>query len=233
MLVAALACSPGADPALNANEQAAPPVASPALPTGAAVEIVWEDPEPPEAQALAEQVLHEAWNQDKITQLTLTTCGLQMSITTLISATSGINGFSSKMAQEVVSVDDRLANLGAEQTATEITIRLSGAILFDFDSAAIRPDAERALSEVAEVLKAYAERPVKIVGHTDAIASEEYNQRLSEKRAAAVSEWLAEHGVDQARLSSLGRGETQPIADNSTAEGRQQNRRVAIVITKT
>jgi len=96
----------------------------------------------------------------------------------------------------------------------------------------VRPDAERTLAEVAEVIKSYAKRPVRIEGHTDSVASDEYNQKLSERRAASVQAWLAGKGIEAARLTPRGFGETKPVADNGTAEGRQRNRRVEVIIEK-
>jgi len=183
------------------------------------------DREPPEAQALAEAVLDSPWNNDKTTRL-------KMSITTLVDRTSGITGFGSRLAVRDASIEDRLSALGAEVTEREITIRLAGSMLFDFDSATLRPDAERTLLELLEVLKVYAERPVRIEGHTDSIASEAYNQKLSEERAASVRDWLFARGTASPSLQTLGHGESRPVADNSTAAGRQLNRRVEVVIEK-
>jgi outer membrane protein OmpA-like peptidoglycan-associated protein len=185
----------------------------------------WVDPEPPGAQALAESVLGDPANHDKTTSLV-------MSMTTIVGETTTLAGAATALAARETSVEDRLSRLGAEVTGTEITIRLPGSILFDFDSAELRADAERTLAEVAAVLVAYAPRPVRIEGHTDAIASDAYNQGLSERRAASVARWLERHGVAPNRLQSAGRGETQPVADNATAAGRQQNRRVELVIEK-
>lgn len=185
----------------------------------------WVDPEPPDAQALAESVLRQPWNRDKTTSLT-------MILTTIVGETTTLAGAATALAAKETSVEDRLSRLGAEVTGTEITIRLPGSILFDFDSAALRPDAERTLAEVAAVVVAYAPRPVRVEGHTDSIASDAYNQRLSERRAAAVVAWLAAHGVAGNRMQSAGLGETKPVADNGSATGRQQNRRVELVIGK-
>lgn len=192
-------------------------------PAGAAV--AWEDPEPAGAQALAEEVLGAPWNKDKITRLS-------MAITTLVDSRTGLVGFGSTIAADASSLDDRLSRLGARQTATEVTIRLPGSVLFDFDSAVIRPDAERALTDVAEVLAGYAGRPARIEGHTDSIASDVYNQQLSERRAASVRDWLVAHGVAAGRLATAGFGEARPVADNTTPTGRQSNRRVEVVIEK-
>ena len=185
----------------------------------------WVDPEPPAAQALAESVLHERSNADKTTSL-------KMILTTIVGETTTLAGAATALAAKETSVEDRLSKLGAEVTGTEITLRLPGSILFDFDSAELRADAERTLTEVAAVVVAYAPRPVRVEGHTDSIASDAYNQGLSERRAAAVVAWLAAHGVDGKRMQSAGLGETKPVADNGSAAGRQQNRRVELVISK-
>ena len=193
--------------------------------SGGPAEIDWEDPEPPGAQELAESVLHDPCNANKITRLT-------MHITTLVSRTSGFEGFTGKIVAANTSLQDRMKALHAKESATEITIRLPGAILFDFDSAAIRPDAERTLLQLAGLLKAYADRPVRVEGHTDSIASDAYNQKLSEKRAAAVAGWLEAHGIPKNRLRIIGYGESHPVADNATPEGRAKNRRVEIIVEK-
>lgn len=187
--------------------------------------IDWQDPEPPEAQALAEAVVDEPFNEDKVTQL-------RMHITTLVDRTTGIEGFGLALEPNRLNLQDRLDALGAEETDTEIRIQLSGSILFDFDSEAIRPDAERSLNEVLEVVKAFPSRPLRVEGHTDSIASEGYNQSLSERRAASVAGWLEANGVDSKRLKTVGWGESRPVADNASSEGRQQNRRVEIIIEK-
>jgi outer membrane protein OmpA-like peptidoglycan-associated protein len=205
------------------------PVAS-AVPAGGvaatgAVGAPWVDPEPAGAQEIAEQVVSAAWNQDKVTHLT-------MNITTLVDTRTGLEGFRTAVAAAGTTLDERLGRLGAEVTGTEVTIRLPGSVLFDFDSAQIRPDAERTLTEVAEVIKGYAKRPVRIEGHTDSVASDDYNLKLSERRAASVQAWLAGKGIESGRLTPRGFGETKPVADNGTAEGRQKNRRVEVIIEK-
>ena len=197
------------------------------------LEDVDSDPEPPEAQQLAEQVLHAEWNRDAITELTLDTrTRLKMSLTQIVRKTTSFEGRHTGIAAKTDSIEDRLAELQAEVTEQEIKISLSGSVLFDFDSEAIRADAETALASVAEVIRAHPDRPVRIEGHTDSVASDEYNQALSERRAGSVLEWLAGHGVERGRLSASGLGEQVPVADNDTAEGRQQNRRVEITIEK-
>jgi outer membrane protein OmpA-like peptidoglycan-associated protein len=212
-----------AAPAAGEAAAVSPPALAPV--GGAAAASAWVDPEPPDAQARAEAVAAADWNRDKTTDL-------RMEITTLVDRTSGIEGFGSALVAKDASLDERLARLDAVQTATEVIIRLPGAVLFDFDSAAIRPDAERTLQEVAMVLTSFHGRPVRLEGHTDAIASEDYNQKLSERRAGAVRGWLAGHGVEAGRLTPKGFGKSRPIADNATADGRQKNRRVEVIIEK-
>lgn len=185
----------------------------------------WIDPEPEGAQELAESVVKEPFNEDKKLQLS-------MHISRLVDHTTGLRGFATEIRSEDTSLDDRLARLGAEETELEVRIRLPGFILFDFNSDAIRPDAKRTLLELVEVLKAYGTRPVRIEGHTDSIASNEYNQQLSERRAGAVTGWLESHDVAADRLTTVGHGESQPVATNDTAAGRQLNRRVEVVVEK-
>lgn len=185
----------------------------------------WVDPEPPGAQRRAEEVVHADWNEDKTIRLT-------MHLTTLVNRQSAIGGATGRLAGREVNVEDRLDRLGAEVTEAEIVIRLPGAILFDFDKADIRPDAERTLAEVAAVLDAYQDRPARIEGHTDSIASESYNLALSQRRAEAVRDWLVGRGVAARRLRTTGLGESQPVADNGTAAGRRSNRRVEVVVER-
>lgn len=184
-----------------------------------------DDPEPPDAQGRAEAVVNADFNRDKTTKLT-------MNMTTIVGQTSSLEGWASQLASRDDKIEDRLSRLGARVTDTEVTIQLPGAILFDFDSSEIRPDAERALNDVAKVIAAYPGRPARIEGHTDSIASDDYNLSLSKRRAQAVMDWLSAHGVERTRLSSAGFGESKPVASNDDAAGRQKNRRVEIVIAR-
>lgn len=212
---------PQSAPAPSSVLAAAAPAAAPAV----AATATFEDPEPADAQARAETVVNADFNRAKRTSLV-------MNITTIIGRTSELEGFSSGIAAREDKIDDRLARLNAKVTETEVVIQLPGAILFDFDSANIRADADRALNDVAQVIKAYAARPVRVEGHTDSIATDDYNQSLSERRATSVVNWLTAHGVEKNRLASAGFGEKKPVATNDTAAGRQLNRRVEVVIAK-
>ena len=103
-------------------------------------------------------------------------------------------------------------------------------ILFATGSATLRPDLNRDIRAVASSLQAYPDTTVQIVGHTDNVGEAGYNFDLSLRRAQAVTQVLASEGVTTGRMQAVGRGEDQPIASNLNAEGRQQNRRVEIVI---
>lgn len=105
-------------------------------------------------------------------------------------------------------------------------------ILFDVDKATLRPEAEAKLKSIAASIKELSPRgPIRIYGFTDAQASASYNKELSEDRAQAVKNWLQKNGgIDSTRMSIEPMGEAAPRASNKTAQGRQQNRRVAIAV---
>lgn len=100
---------------------------------------------------------------------------------------------------------------------------------FDFDSAVIKPEYYALLDNVAQVLKNNPSLTVEIQGHTDSIGPEDYNKQLSLRRAQAVADYLASHGIDASRLRVSGVGEADPVASNDTEEGRARNRRVQIM----
>ncbi len=104
-------------------------------------------------------------------------------------------------------------------------------LLFDFDSAELRPES---ITELERVVKFMGDVPfakAMVEGHTDSKGSDDYNQKLSDRRAKSVFDYLTSRGVDPSRLSSVGKGESAPIADNATDEGRQENRRVMLIRT--
>lgn len=103
-------------------------------------------------------------------------------------------------------------------------------VQFDLDKADIRPDAAVILDEAANQLSQVSGARVSVEGHTDSSGSDAYNQSLSERRAGSVRDYLVEKGVDAGRLSTAGYGESQPVADNATAEGRALNRRVELKV---
>lgn len=100
---------------------------------------------------------------------------------------------------------------------------------FDFDKANIRADAVPILEQACRTLKEEPNVDVELQGHTDSVGTEQYNMRLSQRRADAVRNWLVKCGVSASRLTAKGFGESNPIASNETAEGRAQNRRTELV----
>jgi outer membrane protein OmpA-like peptidoglycan-associated protein len=113
-----------------------------------------------------------------------------------------------------------------------LKLTLANEVSFDVNSATVKPSFKPSLTKVADVLKRY-DSQMTIVGHTDSTGSESYNQQLSERRARAVRDELVRLGVPSARLSAIGRGEFEPRADNSTENGRSQNRRVEVLVQST
>lgn len=97
---------------------------------------------------------------------------------------------------------------------------------FEFDSARLTPDSKASLNDALKILMRHGDLEVEVAGHTDSKGAEAYNQRLSEQRAAAVRDYLVANGIDAARLTVKGYGESQPIADNANEQGRAENRRV-------
>lgn len=112
----------------------------------------------------------------------------------------------------------------------DLLLNIPSGINFAYDSATVQPQFQRTLDEVARVLSDYNRTYVDVYGHTDSNGSDAYNQGLSERRAAAVADYLSTRGVTRARIGTRGFGETQPIATNETEEGRAANRRVEIKI---
>jgi OOP family OmpA-OmpF porin len=105
-------------------------------------------------------------------------------------------------------------------------------VTFDFDKSNIRPDAAEILAEAARILREEPEVNVSVDGHTDGRGTDEYNQRLSERRALAVVERLNRLGIGPSRLQPQGFGESRPVASNETEEGRAQNRRVELNVIR-
>jgi len=101
-------------------------------------------------------------------------------------------------------------------------------ILFAFNSDALLPESTPVLEEIFSTLERYPDLAIVIEGHTDSVGEDAYNLELSGRRAASVEAYLLKRGVDAGRLQAVGKGETDPAADNATAEGRQQNRRVVL-----
>lgn len=109
-----------------------------------------------------------------------------------------------------------------------ITLSMPGNITFETDSADLRADFFDVLNSVALVLKEYDKTLIEVAGHTDSTGSDQYNQALSERRAASVAQYLQSQGINPQRIITVGAGEKYPVASNDTPEGRQLNRRVEL-----
>ena len=128
------------------------------------------------------------------------------------------------MKQEMEATADAIAN----ELQASGHMALYG-ITFATNSAATTPESDKVLTEIAALLKNQPEWNITVEGHTDNVGAKSANQMLSQKRAEAVVAWLGSHGVDRARLKASGLGDTKPVGDNATDEGRAKNRRVELV----
>jgi OmpA-OmpF porin, OOP family len=126
------------------------------------------------------------------------------------------------------ALERELADLKGKKTDRGVVVTL-GDVLFDTGKATLKPGAYATIDRLATVLKQDASRKVMIEGNTDNVGSDEYNQALSERRAQSVQAALFERGVDASQTSTVGKGESTPVASNDSPVGRQQNRRVELV----
>ena len=136
-------------------------------------------------------------------------------------------------------MDKQEADLRAELEGTgvsvvrdgdNITLNMPGNVTFATDSSDLSPAFFDVLNSVGKVLAEFEQTVVEVAGHTDSTGSDAYNQSLSERRATSVSSYLSSQGVIDQRVITLGIGEARPVADNSSAAGRQANRRVEITM---
>jgi outer membrane protein OmpA-like peptidoglycan-associated protein len=134
-----------------------------------------------------------------------------------------------KAKAEVDELLSQLSDLRAKQTERGIVLTM-GDVLFAFDKATLSPEAFRNVDKLVVFLKKHPNRSVLIEGHTDNVGSDAYNLDLSEKRGEAVKNALVAKGVGEERVTTKGYGEKYPVASNNTSDGRQQNRRVEVVI---
>jgi len=130
-------------------------------------------------------------------------------------------------------MENELARIAATKREPRgFVVTLSSGVFFDVGKSTLKKGAQATLNRIAEQLKLNPDIKVVVEGHTDSTGTAEKNQQLSEKRAQAVRDFLVNAGVPADRVTAVGRGEDQPIATNKTAAGRQQNRRVELVITE-
>jgi len=127
-------------------------------------------------------------------------------------------------------LDQFNAVLQTRDTTRGLIVNVSD-VLFDTAKYKLKPGAREKLARVAGIISSHPGLKIEVEGHTDSVGSDEYNMRLSQNRATEVSSYLASQGINPANLSAVGFGKTEPVADNSTAAGRQMNRRVELVVS--
>lgn len=136
-------------------------------------------------------------------------------------------------------MDQQEAKLRAELEGTgvsvvrngdNITLNMPGNITFATDSSDLNPSFFSVLTSVSKVMTEFNKTVVEVAGHTDSTGSDAYNQALSERRSTSVAQYLQSQGISAQRMITIGLGESMPVADNSTAAGRQANRRVEITM---
>ena len=134
------------------------------------------------------------------------------------------------MDDRAQQIEDDLEGAQVTRVGEGILVTFDSGILFDVNKADLKAEARQNIQNLTEILERYSDTNILIAGHTDGTGDSDYNHALSERRAQAVADYAASHGVDASRMQIVGEGEDSPVADNSTAEGRAQNRRVEIAI---
>jgi OOP family OmpA-OmpF porin len=128
------------------------------------------------------------------------------------------------------NMPEPVATVAPQATPALVPVVLSGSAVFESGSNALTPESEKEVKQMASELESADIASIQVIGHTDSTGPEEFNQKLSEKRAAAVRDALIADGINPDIVESRGMGESQPVADNSTSQGRAKNRRVEINI---
>lgn len=134
------------------------------------------------------------------------------------------------MDRKAAELEEELEGATIQRVEEGIAISFDSGLLFDFDSATLRPAARENLQKLAGIMGDDEDTNLMIVGHTDSIGDANYNQGLSERRAQSAASFIISQGIASERVQIQGRGETEPIADNETEAGRQENRRVEVAI---
>lgn len=135
-----------------------------------------------------------------------------------------------QMDQQAKEIDQSIPGAKVERVGEGIEVTFDSGLLFDFDSDVIKPTAASNLQELARSLNKFGESNILIVGHTDSQGDDAYNMGLSQRRANSASAYLQSQGVPASRITTAGRGESEPVASNDTEAGKAQNRRVEIAI---
>ncbi len=134
------------------------------------------------------------------------------------------------MDEQAAEMEADLEGATIERIGEGIKVTFDSGILFEVNKADLSPEARENLARLSVILNKYEDTDILIEGHTDSDGSESYNQTLSESRAASVAAFLTGQSVGVARLATVGYGEGQPLAENTTEQGKQANRRVEVAI---
>ena len=135
-----------------------------------------------------------------------------------------------QMDRQARELKQNVPGATVERVGEGIQVTFASGLLYDFDSDAVKPTARANLQALAQSLDKYPGSDLLLLGHTDSVGTEDYNQRLSVRRADAAAEYLVGQGVDRSRIATGGLGEEEPIAPNEDAAGRARNRRVEVAI---
>lgn len=135
-----------------------------------------------------------------------------------------------QMDQRAKTLKQNIPGATVERVGEGILVTFDSGLLYDFNSATVKPTAQSNLQEVAQNFTKYPDTDLLIVGHTDSVGSAAYNQQLSVERAQAAAAYLESQGVPATRIRTEGKGESEPVASNATDAGRAQNRRVEVAI---
>lgn len=135
-----------------------------------------------------------------------------------------------RMDKQAEEMRRELPNAQVERVGEGIKITFGSDILFDVDSYQLKVETKRQLTDFAQTLNKYEDTDIRVEGHADATGPDEYNRKLSNRRAAAVGSFLESQGVKTSRVDEQGYGEAQPVADNTTEAGRSKNRRVDVAV---
>ena len=136
-----------------------------------------------------------------------------------------------RVAGEDVALPFTTRTTVLENNRPATVVTLPEAVLFDFGSSELRPEAQAALAGVVELFRQQPTAKAEVAGHTDSVGSAAFNQSLSQHRAAAVVDWLVAHGVPRDRLHPVGYGASRPVAGNATDDDRRRNRRVELTLS--
>jgi outer membrane protein OmpA-like peptidoglycan-associated protein len=135
-----------------------------------------------------------------------------------------------RMDRQAKELEQNIKGATVERVGEGIQVTFASGLLYDFDSDVVKTDARTNLRELASSLDKYPGTELIIIGHTDDVGADSYNQALSERRAQAAAGYLMTQGVSAARIGTRGLGESEPIASNATEDGRARNRRVEVAI---